>query len=124
LNWIINKISGLGKSKSQELKKQLHSEYPHKVYSTIIKALKAGRQRWSRNVAHTVEITAYRKLLEKYKGRDELGDVNTGDMPTINPTSVLFFSPSGCRVFVQNVVASFIDSVIFYNGVYPLPVGR
>lgn len=51
------------------------------------------------NVAHTGEITAYRNLLEKSKGRDELGDVNTGDMPTINPTSVLFFSSSECRVF-------------------------
>jgi len=99
LNGITRRILGVGKSKSQEPKKQLHIEYPHKVYWTIIKALKAGRQRWSGNVAYTGEITAYRILLEKCKGRDELGDVNTGDMPTINPTSVLFSLSSGCRAF-------------------------
>jgi hypothetical protein len=56
MNWITSKISGLGKSKSQELKKQLHSGYPHKVYPSVIKALKAWRQRWSGNVAYTGEI--------------------------------------------------------------------
>jgi len=59
-----------------------------------MKALKAGRQRWSENVAYMGEITAYRNLLGKSKERAELGDVNTrkGDMSTINPTRLLLFS--------------------------------
>jgi len=68
------------------------------------------RQRWSGKVAYMGEITAYRNLLEKSKGRDELGDVitRTGDMPTINPTSVLyifFFRFHGVELYVQNVLA-------------------